>query len=124
MIKKISIFILLPVLVTTLGEFLLKSTINSIHFDPSIVSYTDKLLLHFFPSTPFAAEIASHLRHFELISTHLGVLGAIACIIIGGLLWIVAMSKFELSFLYPFLSINYVLVIVGSQWLLGEAVSI
>jgi len=39
-------------------------------------------------------------------------------------LWLIAMSKFELSYIYPFLSLNYVIILVGSQLLLGESVSL
>lgn len=41
----------------------------------------------------------------------------------GGFLWLIAMSRFELSFIYPFFSINYVVVLVGSSLLLKEEVS-
>ena len=49
---------------------------------------------------------------------------AIALIFCGGILWLVAMSKFELSFIYPFMSLNYVVIIIGSQLLLNESVSL
>jgi drug/metabolite transporter (DMT)-like permease len=52
------------------------------------------------------------------------VIFSIFCIIAGGLLWIIGMSKYELSFMYPFLTLNYLLIILGSVFLLHEKVSI
>ena len=50
----------------------------------------------------------------------LGVL-LIAC---SAALWIMGMSQFQLSFMYPFLSLSYVIIIVGSEFLLNEQVSL
>jgi drug/metabolite transporter (DMT)-like permease len=47
---------------------------------------------------------------------------AVTIITLGGVLWLVAMSKYELSFIYPYLSINYISVLLGSQWVLHESV--
>ena len=89
------LFIFLPVALTTIGEFFLKFTLNSMH-NTSIV--------HVF------------LNPWILLG--------LGSIFVGGVLWLVAMSKFELSFIYPFLSINYVAIVIGSQWILGEEVSL
>jgi len=39
------------------------------------------------------------------------------------LCWIVALRKLQISFLYPMLSINYLLVPLGAWWLFGERLS-
>lgn len=39
------------------------------------------------------------------------------------LLWIVVLSKFELSYAYPILSLGYVFVALGSRLFLGETIS-
>ena len=49
---------------------------------------------------------------------------AISLILIGSILWITAMSKYQLSFIYPFMSINFLIITVGSQFLLNEEVSL
>jgi drug/metabolite transporter (DMT)-like permease len=36
------------------------------------------------------------------------------------LAWMAAMTRFELSYAYPFTSLNFVIVLVLSTWLLGE----
>ncbi|MBT5954999.1 hypothetical protein HOG98_09815 [bacterium] len=97
--KNLVFFVLLPVVMTTLGEFILKFSVNQEHM--SVSEYL------------FSFNFNSFM---VLFSTFL--------IIAGGVLWLVAMSKFELSFLYPFLSINYVGIVIGSQFVLKEEVSI
>lgn len=52
------------------------------------------------------------------------VLVAIACILLGSIFWLYAMSKYQLSFLYPFMSMNFLVITVGSQVFLNEKVSI
>jgi len=92
--------VLLPVLMTTSGEFLLKHSINA-HQAPQTISQPQHQ--------------ASPLRQPKAIF-------AITLITAGGILWLVAMSKYELSFIYPYLSINYISIVIGSQWVLHESV--
>ncbi len=100
--KNILLFICLPIILTSIGEFILKFHINLISSSPA--------------GTSLLAELG--------IMIDPGIIIAFSFIITGGILWVIAMSKFELSFLYPFLSINYLGIIVGSQFLLGEKVSL
>ena len=43
--------------------------------------------------------------------------------IVGWLLWMNALSRFELSFVYPFTSLNYVMILTASWLLLDESLS-
>lgn len=43
---------------------------------------------------------------------------------LASLAWMAAMTKFDLSYAYPFMSLNFVIVLLLSQWLLHEPVSI
>jgi drug/metabolite transporter (DMT)-like permease len=81
------LYIFLPILLTSCGEFIMKHTINTVHFHPII---------------------------FLAVSFLIG----------GSILWLYAMSKYQLSFLYPFLSMNFLIITVGSQFLLHENVSL
>ena len=85
-------FVLLPVLLTSFGELLLKGTLN--------VQVAELSLGQTFMN-PFV--ILSYVM-----------------ILTGGILWLVAMSKYELSFLYPFLSLNFLIILVGAQYILNE----
>lgn len=90
-------FVILPVLLTSFGEFLLKFTLNAQAGLP--------------PTTMLETVMNPYIAFAFLM------------IFGGGIMWLVAMSMFELSFLYPFLSINFLIIVVGSQFLLGESVS-
>ncbi|MEJ7685847.1 MAG: EamA family transporter [Variovorax sp.] len=48
------------------------------------------------------------------------VISGFAAGFLASLTWIAAMSKFELSHAYPFMSLNFVVVFFLSAWLLGE----
>ncbi len=103
MFKKMLTFIFLPVFLTTIGEFFLKHNINQL----STSTFN-----------------TGNMSHILSMVADPGVLIGLGCILVGGFLWVIAMSKFELSFLYPFLSINYITIVVGSHFFLKEDVSI
>jgi drug/metabolite transporter (DMT)-like permease len=43
---------------------------------------------------------------------------------LASLAWMGAMTKFDLSYAYPFMSLNFVVVLVLSVWFLGEPLTI
>jgi drug/metabolite transporter (DMT)-like permease len=43
---------------------------------------------------------------------------------LASLAWMAAMTKFELSHAYPFMSLNFVVVLILSAWLLGEPLTL
>lgn len=45
------------------------------------------------------------------------------CYALSSIVWIVTISRLPLSFAYPMLSINYIGVLLGSKYLLGEEVN-
>ncbi|NDC82859.1 hypothetical protein EB093_04250 [bacterium] len=103
-ILRFLLFVLLPVILMTSGEFLLKHSINT-----SVGS-------HVVTNSPHS------LRHLALVSNPKALL-AVGCITLGGIIWLMAMARYELSFIYPFLSLNYIAIVIGSQWILGETVN-
>jgi drug/metabolite transporter (DMT)-like permease len=98
MIKKCLLYIAPPILLTSIGEFILKAALNQL----TLTGYLQ--LTKFILGTPTT-------------------LSALIMVITGGVLWLVAMSKFELSFLYPFLSSNLMIIVLGSHFILGEEVN-
>lgn len=48
----------------------------------------------------------------------------LCCYGASALLWIVALSKVQLSYAYPMVSLGYVLVFVLSYWIFGESISL
>jgi multidrug transporter EmrE-like cation transporter len=51
------------------------------------------------------------------------ILGGIACYVISVVVWILALSRVEVSIAYPMLSIGYVVNAVAAYYLFGEAVT-
>ncbi len=47
-----------------------------------------------------------------------------AAAFLASLAWMAAMTKFELSHAYPFMSMNFVIVLLLSGWLLSEPLSL
>ncbi len=58
------------------------------------------------------------------LALHPAVLGGLACYVISVVVWIVALSRVDVSVAYPMLSIGYVVNALLAMWLFGEAVSI
>ena len=51
------------------------------------------------------------------------ILGGVACYVVSLVVWIMALSRVEVSIAYPMLSIGYVVNAVAAWYLLGEAVT-
>ncbi len=51
------------------------------------------------------------------------IMGGVACYVVSLVVWIMALSRVEVSIAYPMLSIGYVLNAVAAWYLFGEAVS-
>jgi multidrug transporter EmrE-like cation transporter len=58
------------------------------------------------------------------LATNPGIIAGLAVYASGTMLWLVALSKVDLSYAYPFASLNYVLVFAVSWLVLGEQQSI
>ena len=51
------------------------------------------------------------------------ILGGLACYAISVVLWIMALSRVEVSIAYPMLSIGYVINALAAWWLFGESLT-
>ena len=97
--KQIFIFILFPIFFTVIGEFLLKYSVDGL-------------------------DIGFNLISIKLVLFSPNILIGLTLISLAAIFWIVGMSKFQLSFMYPFLSLNYIAIIIGSDLFLKEDVQI
>ena len=52
------------------------------------------------------------------------ILGGIACYVVSLVVWIMGLSRIEVSIAYPMLSIGYVLNALAAWYLLGESVTV
>jgi len=57
------------------------------------------------------------------LATHPGVLLGLLCYVVSVVVWIVALSRVDVSIAYPMLSIGYVVNALLAMWLFGEDVS-
>jgi len=51
-------------------------------------------------------------------------LSGLLAAVFASLAWMAAMTKFDLSHAYPFMSLNFVIVLLLSGWLLGEPMTL
>ncbi len=51
------------------------------------------------------------------------IISAFAAAFLASVSWMAAMTKFELSHVYPFMSLNFVIVLMLSGWMLNEPIS-
>ena len=54
--------------------------------------------------------------------TRVPVLGGLACYVLSVAIWLIALSRVDVSIAYPMLSLGYVVNAVAAWWLFGEAV--
>lgn len=72
----------------------------------------------------FSFASANELWNASLkLATSLPIIGGLACYVISVVVWIMALSRVEVSVAYPMLSIGYVVNAGLAWWLFGEAVS-
>ena len=58
------------------------------------------------------------------LATEPHILGGLACYVISVVVWIMALSRVEVSIAYPMLSVGYVVNAIAAWYLFGEAVSL
>jgi drug/metabolite transporter (DMT)-like permease len=47
----------------------------------------------------------------------------LSCYVLGSFFWLIALSRTDLSFAYPFASLSYILAFAGSWYFFGETIS-
>ena len=70
---------------------------------------------------PIALSWAGLTNATPRLLAHYGLWSGIACYAISVIVWIVALSRAQVSTVYPLLSIGYIVNAVGAALLLGEA---
>lgn len=57
------------------------------------------------------------------LATEPHIMGGLACYVVSVVVWVMALSRVEVSIAYPMLSIGYVVNALAAWYLLGEALS-
>lgn len=68
------------------------------------------------PAGGIFARLAHYLLH-PAVATGLGIYG------LGTILWVYAVSRRSISFLYPLTALNYAIVTMGGKFLFGESIT-
>ena len=101
---KAFLLLLLAISLSVTGEFLLKAGMNQV----GVLSLTPKDF------------VSGLLRAFS----NPRILAGFAFIFSGSLIWLAVLSRVDLSWAYPMLSLGYLFVVLTSWFFLGEAFSL
>jgi len=58
------------------------------------------------------------------LATQLPIIGGLTCYVISVVVWIIGLSRVDVSIAYPLLSLGYIVNAFGAWYLLGEVISI
>lgn len=58
------------------------------------------------------------------VATQLPIIGGLTCYVLSVVLWIIALSRVDVSVAYPMLSLGYVVTAIGAWYFFGETVSL
>lgn len=73
---------------------------------------------------PLPTNIGGGLRYLFGVLIDPVVMSSFAAAFLAGLTWIAALTRFELSYAYPFMSLSFVLVLAMSVAFLGETLTL
>ncbi|HJV82164.1 EamA family transporter [Noviherbaspirillum sp.] len=57
------------------------------------------------------------------VATQLPIVGGLACYVLSVVVWIIGLSRVDVTIAYPMLSLGYIVNAIGAWYFLGEAVS-
>jgi multidrug transporter EmrE-like cation transporter len=58
------------------------------------------------------------------VATQLPIIGGLTCYVLSVVVWIIALSRVDVSIAYPMLSLGYVVAAAGAWYFFGESMSI
>lgn len=96
-------FILTGVCLNALAQLLLKAGTNAVG------------AIHLTAENWFATGIK--------LATQLPIVGGLGCYVISVVVWIVALSRVDVTIAYPMISLGYIINAIGAWYFLGEPVS-
>ena len=57
------------------------------------------------------------------LATQLPIIGGLSCYVISVMVWIIGLSRVDVTIAYPLLSLGYIINAIGAWYFLGEAMS-
>ena len=73
---------------------------------------------------PLPADFIDKLKFLLALLFDPAIFSGFAAAFLASLAWMAAMTKFDLSHAYPFMSLNFVVVLLLSGWLLNEPMTL
>lgn len=73
---------------------------------------------------PLPTGLAEKLKFLIFLLLDPAIFSGFAAAFLASLAWMAAMTKFDLSHAYPFMSLNFVVVLLLSGWLLSEPMNL
>lgn len=73
---------------------------------------------------PLPKDMPGKIHFFAVLLLNPWVISGIVATFLSGVTWLLAMTKFEISYAYPFVGLNYVLVLAASILLFQESLTI
>jgi uncharacterized membrane protein len=70
------------------------------------------------------ADFSEKLKFLVSLLLDPAIFSGFAAAFIASLAWMAAMTKFDLNHAYPFMSLNFVVVLLLSSWLLSEPITV
>lgn len=58
------------------------------------------------------------------LATQLPIIGGLTCYVLSVVVWIIGLSRVDVTIAYPLLSLGYIINAIGAWYFLGEAVSL
>ncbi|WP_151446507.1 EamA family transporter [Lacisediminimonas profundi] len=58
------------------------------------------------------------------LATQLPIIGGLTCYVISVVVWIIGLSRVDVTIAYPLLSLGYIINAIGAWYFLGEAISL
>ena len=58
------------------------------------------------------------------LATQLPIIGGLTCYVVSVIVWIIGLSRVDVTIAYPLLSLGYIINAIGAWYFLGEAVSL
>ena len=99
--------ILSGVFLNAVAQLLLKAGVNNVTAELGAFAYSSANIV------PVGVKLA----------TQWPILAGLACYVISVVVWILGLSRVDVSVAYPMLSLGYVLNALGAWWLFGEVLS-
>jgi multidrug transporter EmrE-like cation transporter len=70
------------------------------------------------------SDIIGKISYLVGLLTNPYVLSGVASTFLAGISWMLAMTKFDISYAYPFVSLNYILILIAGFFLFNEPINL